>query len=148
MSLQCSVQEVATYIWSREHVVPFTRSPNWQTDLPVVGACTVDVPLIDIIIVRSILLCRLVLYSHVEDACVGINSVRREISSSVIIVFYDRVRGRNKGDFFWSVGDFSFEKYTIRHIFTRQYNGLHLYDRIISPRGKFCVCKTSLTPPH
>jgi len=28
--------------------------------------------------------------------------------------------------FFWSVGDFSFEKDTIRHIFTGQYYGLQL----------------------
>ena len=29
-------------------------------------------------------------------------------------------------DFFWSVGDFSFEKDTIGHIFTGQYYGLHI----------------------
>ena len=32
-----------------------------------------------------------------------------------------------RGDFLWSVGDFSFEKDTIGHIFTEQYYGLHLY---------------------
>ena len=32
---------------------------------------------------------------------------------------------KRRGDFFWSVGDFSFEKDTIRHIFTGQYYGLH-----------------------
>jgi hypothetical protein len=31
---------------------------------------------------------------------------------------------KRRGDFFWSVGDFSFEKDTIRHIFTGQYYGL------------------------
>ena len=30
-----------------------------------------------------------------------------------------------RGDFFWSVVDFSFEKDTIGHIFTGQYYGLH-----------------------
>ena len=30
------------------------------------------------------------------SACVGLNSVRRDILSSVTIVFYDTVRGRNK----------------------------------------------------
>ena len=30
-----------------------------------------------------------------------------------------------RGDFFWFVGDFSFEKDTIGHIFTWQYYGLH-----------------------
>ena len=30
-----------------------------------------------------------------------------------------------RSDFFWSVGDFSFEKNTIGHIFTGQYYGLH-----------------------
>jgi hypothetical protein len=30
------------------------------------------------------------------DIYVGLNSVRREILSSVTIVFYDKVRGRNK----------------------------------------------------
>ena len=30
------------------------------------------------------------------SAYVGLNSVHREILSSVIIVFYDKVRGRNK----------------------------------------------------
>jgi len=33
---------------------------------------------------------------------------------------------QHRGDFFWSVGDFSFEKDTIGHIFTGQYYGLHL----------------------
>jgi len=32
---------------------------------------------------------------------------------------------KSRGDFFWSVGDFSFEKDTIGHIFTGQYYGLH-----------------------
>jgi hypothetical protein len=32
---------------------------------------------------------------------------------------------KRRGDFFWSVGDFSFEKDTIGHIFTGQYYGLH-----------------------
>ena len=31
-----------------------------------------------------------------DDTIVGLNSVRREILSSVTIVFYDKVRGRNK----------------------------------------------------
>jgi hypothetical protein len=31
-----------------------------------------------------------------------------------------------RGDFFWSVVDFSFEKDTIEHIFTGQYYGLHI----------------------
>jgi len=30
-----------------------------------------------------------------------------------------------RGDFFWSIEDFSFEKDTIGHIFTGQYYGLH-----------------------
>jgi len=34
---------------------------------------------------------------------------------------------KRKGDFFWSVRDFSFEKDTIGHIFTGQYYGLHLH---------------------
>ena len=34
---------------------------------------------------------------------------------------------KRRGDFFWSVGDFSFEKDTIGHIFTGQYYGLHIY---------------------
>ena len=33
---------------------------------------------------------------------------------------------KRRGDFFWTVGDFSFEKDTIGHIFTGQYYGLHL----------------------
>ena len=33
---------------------------------------------------------------------------------------------KRRGDFFWSVGDFSFEKDTIGHIFTGQYYGLHV----------------------
>jgi hypothetical protein len=54
----------------------------------------------------------------VIDCCiVGLHSVRREIVSYVIIVLYDKVRER-------SVVDFSFEKDTIGHIFTGQYNGL------------------------
>ena len=32
---------------------------------------------------------------------------------------------KRRGDFFWSVGDFSFEKDSIGHIFTGQYYGLH-----------------------
>ena len=32
---------------------------------------------------------------------------------------------KRRGDFFWSVVDFSFEKDTIGHIFTGQYYGLH-----------------------
>ena len=32
---------------------------------------------------------------------------------------------KHRDDFFWSVGDFSFEKVTIGHIFTGQYYGLH-----------------------
>ena len=39
-------------------------------------------------------------FSHVQifktSSGVGLNSVHREILSSVIIVFYDKVRGRNK----------------------------------------------------
>ena len=31
---------------------------------------------------------------------------------------------KRRGDFFWSVVDFSFEKDTIGHIFTGQYYGL------------------------
>ena len=34
---------------------------------------------------------------------------------------------KRRGDFFWSVVDFSFEKDTIGHIFTGQYYGLQLY---------------------
>ena len=34
---------------------------------------------------------------------------------------------KRRGDFFWSVGDFSFERYTIGHIFTGQYYGLHIH---------------------
>jgi len=37
MSLQCSVQEVPTYIYSKGHVVTFSRSPNWHKHLFVVG---------------------------------------------------------------------------------------------------------------
>ena len=33
---------------------------------------------------------------------------------------------KRRGDFFWSVGDSSFEKNTIGHIFTGQYYGLQL----------------------
>jgi hypothetical protein len=33
---------------------------------------------------------------------------------------------KRRGDFFWSVVDFSFEKDTIGHIFTGQYYGLHV----------------------
>ena len=33
---------------------------------------------------------------------------------------------KRRGDFFWSVVDFSFEKDTIGHIFTGQYYGLHM----------------------
>ena len=33
---------------------------------------------------------------------------------------------KHRGDFFWAVWDFSFEKDTIGHIFTGQYNGLQL----------------------
>ena len=40
-----------------------------------------------------------------------------------MIKFEDGIKCR--GDFFWSVGDFSFEKDTIGHIFTGQYYGLH-----------------------
>ena len=32
---------------------------------------------------------------------------------------------KRRGDFFWSVGDFSFEKDTIGHIFTGHYHILH-----------------------
>ena len=32
---------------------------------------------------------------------------------------------KRRGDFIWSVRDFSFEKDTIGHIFTGQYYGLH-----------------------
>ena len=38
---------------------------------------------------------------------------------------------KRRGDFFWFVGDFSFEKYTIGHIFTRQYYGLHQHNNNI-----------------
>jgi len=53
--------------------------------------------------------------------------------SSVTIVFYDIKAEdgiKRRGDFFRSVGDFSFEKDTIGHIFTGQYYGLHLYQAI------------------
>ena len=33
---------------------------------------------------------------------------------------------KRRGDFFWSVEDFSFETDTIGHIFTGQYNGLQI----------------------
>ena len=46
------------------------------------------------------------------SASVGLYSVRREILSSVTIVFYDK-------------GIFHFKKDTIGHIFTGQYHGLH-----------------------
>ena len=57
---------------------------------------------------------------------VGLNSVRRGILSSVTIVFMIESEDgkKRRGDFFWSVGDFSFENDTIGHIFTRQYYGL------------------------
>ena len=42
-----------------------------------------------------------------------------------IIKSEDRIKRR--GDFFWSVWDFSFEKDTIGHIFTGQYYGLQPY---------------------
>ena len=59
-----------------------------------------------------------------HDASVGLNSVRREILTSVTIDFYDKVWGRNKAQR-WLLGDFSFEKDTIGHNFTGQYYGLH-----------------------
>jgi len=34
---------------------------------------------------------------------------------------------KRRDDFFWSVGDFSFEKDTSGHIFTGQYYGLQKY---------------------
>jgi hypothetical protein len=37
---------------------------------------------------------------------------------------------KRRGDFFWSVVDFSFEKDTIGHIFTGQYYGLHNYLKV------------------
>jgi len=48
-----------------------------------------------------------------------------------------------RGDFFWSVGDFSFEKDTTGHISTGQYYGLQLhYDK----RNIFVVvCDTDIT---
>jgi len=44
---------------------------------------------------------------------------------------------KHRGDFFWSVGDFSFEKDTIGHIFTGQYYGLQyqLFSQSSCPRG-------------
>ena len=50
-----------------------------------------------------------------------------------MIKFKDGIKRR--GDFFWSVVDFSFEKDTIGHIFTGQYYGLHQhlkYDRRVT----------------
>ena len=37
---------------------------------------------------------------------------------------------KHRGDFFWSIVDFSFEKDTIGHIFTGQYYGLHMHNAI------------------
>ena len=62
-----------------------------------------------------------------QSSRVWLNSVHREILSSVIIVFYDKVRGRNKAQR-WLIlvcWDFSFEKDTIGHNFTGHYYVLH-----------------------
>ena len=61
--------------------------------------------------------CHLVVY-------VGLNSVRR-VQLFSMIKSEDGIKRR--GDFFWSVVDFSFEKDTIGHIFTGQYYGLQLH---------------------
>jgi hypothetical protein len=54
---------------------------------------------------------------------VGLNSVRREILS--LLQLFSMIKSedeiKHRGDFFWSVEDFSFEKDTIGHIFTGQY---------------------------
>ena len=47
---------------------------------------------------------------------------------------------KRRGDFFWSVGDFSFEKDTIRHIFTHKLVFLDLFDFLkISRWINFCL---------
>ena len=68
-------------------------------------------------------------WTYPISAIVGLNSVCREILSSVIIVFLIKSEDgiKRRGDFFWSVVDFSFEKDTIGHIFTGQYYGLHYH---------------------
>ena len=70
--------------------------------------------------------------------------------SYVTIVFYDKVEDgiKRRGDFFWSVVDFSFEKDTIGHIFTGQYYGLHNYRKITPTRKNVIIDKTKVSLPQ